>query len=159
MSALGIYCADCGTECERTAGREAGRFRASHRHSRATEIVRGQRLSPATEFKPGQPAHNKLPVGSVTIRMRNGAARAFVKIAEPSKWRERALVVFEAAHGPVPKGRVVHHRDRNPMNDDLENLVALTRAEHALEHAAEVQAAGFGSEEARRRALAARFDQ
>ncbi|MDV2986146.1 UNVERIFIED_CONTAM: hypothetical protein Q9R58_17665 [Methylobacteriaceae bacterium AG10] len=24
MSALGIYCADCGTECERTTGREAG---------------------------------------------------------------------------------------------------------------------------------------
>jgi hypothetical protein len=24
MSALGIYCADCGTECERITGREAG---------------------------------------------------------------------------------------------------------------------------------------
>ena len=24
MSALGIYCADCGTECERATGREAG---------------------------------------------------------------------------------------------------------------------------------------
>ncbi|UYW34432.1 hypothetical protein [Methylorubrum extorquens] len=24
MSALGIYCADCGTECERVTGREAG---------------------------------------------------------------------------------------------------------------------------------------
>ncbi|WP_373325089.1 HNH endonuclease [Methylobacterium organophilum] len=52
---------------------------------------------------------------------------------------------------------MVHHRDRNPLNDALENLVALTRAEHALEHAAEVQAAGFGSEEARRRARSARL--
>jgi hypothetical protein len=134
-----------------------GRYSSGTRASVATEIKPGQRLSPRTEFQPGQPAHNRLPVGSLTIRMRFGSQRAFVKIAEPNVWRERAKVVWEAAHGmALPRGMVVHHKDRDPLNDDISNLAAMTRAEHAAEHADEARAAGFGDEEARRRACAAR---
>lgn len=115
-----------------------------------TRIQSGQHLSPRTEFKPGQAAHNRLPVGSVTVRRLDGVERAFVKIAEPSVWRERAKVVWEQEHGvAIPKGKVIHHRDRDALNDAPSNLVALTRAEHAIEHGSEVQAAGFGSGRAR----------
>jgi len=149
--------------------RESGRFVPGHSYSPSTQfrpgqqaspetqVQPGQRLSPRTEFKPGRPAHNKLPVGSVTIRNRSGVRRAFVKVGEPNKWRERAKVVWEGHHGRrLPRGLVIHHIDRDPLNDDPSNLVALTRRQHALEHLDEVQAAGFGSEEALAAARAAR---
>lgn len=128
----------------------ATEFKPGERKNPASEIKPGQRLSPKTEFKPGQPARNWLPVGSETVRTFKGVKRAFVKIAEPNVWRERAKVVWERENGmPVPRGLVVHHKDRDSLNDDPSNLVALTRRQHALEHLAEVQASGFGSAESR----------
>lgn len=46
-----------------------------------TEILPGQRLSPATAFKPGMDAHNRLPVGAVRVRREThtGRVRAWVK--------------------------------------------------------------------------------
>jgi hypothetical protein len=116
-------------------------IRPGERISPETEIRPGQRLSPATEFVPGQAAHNRLPVGSVTVRIYKGTRRAWVKVAEPKEWRLRALVVYEQAFGPVPRGLVVHHRDHDSLNDVPENLVAITRAEHAQEHRDELNEA------------------
>lgn len=139
--------------------RDSGRFVAGHVYSTATqfqpgkrsspltELKKGQRLSPATEFKPGQAAHNKLPVGAETVRVFRGTARAWVKVAEPNKWRERAKVVWERANGrAVPRGYVIHHKDRDSLNDDPGNLVALTRSEHAREHEHDLKRARFGSD-------------
>lgn len=132
-----------------------GRFEPGKSYSLATQFKRGQRAAPKTEFKPGehrspatefksgQEAHNHLPVGSVRVRREThtGLDRAWVKTAEPNVWRKRAVIVWELAHGQVPRGSVVHHRDRDSLNDDIENLQALTRKEHADEHRGELQAA------------------
>lgn len=149
--------------------RESGRFVAGNAYSPETQISKGQRLSPATEIRPGQRlsprtefrkgqcAHNRLPVGSVRVRTLKGVKRAWVKVADPSKWRERAKVVWEEHHGvPVPRGHVIHHKDRDPLNDSPDNLVAMTRKEHALEHLGEARAMGFGGDESRARAQRAR---
>ena len=115
--------------------REHGRFVRGHVYSRETQFKVGVRVSAATEFKKGQPAHNKLPVGSVTERRDpHGNYRAWVKVGEPNKWRPRAVVVWESHNGPLPRGRVVHHKDRNSLNDAPWNLAALTRKEHAAAH-------------------------
>lgn len=118
----------------------ATQFKRGRHAAPATEIKAGQRLSPATEFAAGQEPHNRLPVGSITIRREThtGLDRAWIKTAEPNVWRKRAVVVWEAAHGPVARGAVVHHHDRNSLNDELENLRALTRKEHADEHRQEL---------------------
>ena len=116
--------------------RNSGRFVAGRHYSRATEIRSGERLSAATEFKPGQAAHNYLPVGSVRIRVEANTwlPRAWVKVAEPNVWKKRAVVVWESAHGPLRRGVAVHHKDRDSLNDSLTNLAALTLAEHRAEH-------------------------
>jgi hypothetical protein len=121
----------------------ATQFKRGQHAAPATEIKAGQHLSNATEFQPGQDAHNRLPVGAVTIRREThtGLDRAWVKTAEPNVWRKRAVVVWEAVNGPVPRGSVVHHRDRDSLNDAIENLQALTRKEHADEHRGELEAA------------------
>lgn len=133
-------------------------FKPGQHVAPATEIKAGQRLSPATEFTPGQEAHNRLPVGAVTIRCEThtGLDRAWIKTAEPNVWRKRAVVVWEAVNGEVPRGSVVHHRDRDSLHDAIENLQALTRKEHADEHRAELQAAraAAGANFARERQIA-----
>jgi hypothetical protein len=97
--------------------------------------LKGIRLSPETEFKKGQRSHKRMPVGTVSIRPdKNGVPRAFVKIADPNSWRLRAVVVWEGENGPVPPGKVIHHKDRDSLNDAPSNLDALTRKEHIAEH-------------------------
>ncbi len=104
--------------------------------------MRGVHLSPATEFKKGQRSANHMAVGSTRIRYfrRSGERRAFIKIAEPNVWRLRAHVIWEAARGPIPQGGIVHHEDRNTLNDAITNLRLETRASHLLEHRPEFEA-------------------
>ena len=108
--------------------------------------VKGLQHSPATQWKKGCASNRKLPVGSITVRTRkrDGTPRAFIKVAEPNSWRPNAVVVWEAANGPVPRGMIIHHRDHNSLNDDLKNLQAMTRAEHRQEHAEELYNALWG---------------
>lgn len=117
-----------------------GRFVAGHSYSKKTQIGPRQHLSATTEFRGGRATHNKLPVGSVRIRKETHSRlfRAWVKTAEPNVWRKRAVVIWEAIHGPLPKGSVVHHEDRNSLNDDPDNLRGLTRKEHNAEHRLEI---------------------
>ncbi|MGN8062759.1 HNH endonuclease signature motif containing protein [Ralstonia sp. 22111] len=98
--------------------------------------MKGIHLSPKSEFKKGRTTHNRLPVGSETIRRDkgSGASRVYRKVAEPNVWRLRAVLVWESLNGPVPKGCVVHHKDKDSMNDAPGNLECLSRAEHAREH-------------------------
>lgn len=134
--------------------RNAGRFAVGSRASRATEFRPGEHRSPRTEFRRGERrgqntefkrgilAHNKLPLGSVRVRVEanTGLRRAWVKVAEPNVWRKRAMVAWESVNGPLPRGHVVHHRDRDSLNDEIDNLVALTRAQHVEEHRFELDA-------------------
>jgi hypothetical protein len=107
--------------------------------------MRGLHVSPATEFKPGNRPHTWQPVGTISIRGDHGAPRAFVKVAEPNVWKMRAVLVWEEHHGALPAGHVVHHEDRDTLNDSLENLHALHRADHLREHAHELRVAQLAS--------------
>lgn len=85
----------------------------------------------------GSPPSNTLPVGTVKIRTRHkrgGEQRAWVKVAEPNTWKLRAQVVWEFANGPIPAGFGVHHRDENKLNDALDNLELLSKADHLAVH-------------------------
>jgi len=97
---------------------------------------KGERRSRSTEFG-AVPPPNRLPVGSITIRVRvnrGNDRRAWVKTAEPNVWRPRAVVVWESAHGPTPRESVIHHMDGDSLNDAIRNLARLSRAEHAVIH-------------------------
>lgn len=50
------------------------------------------------------------------------------------KWRYRSRLVWEAANGPIPPGGIIHHVNERPLDDRLENLQLVTRAEHARIH-------------------------
>lgn len=83
----------------------------------------------ATRFQPGRMPPTYRPVGSERVDNKDGYL--WVKIADPKTWRPKHLVIWEQAHGPVPKGHVVIFADGNRRNLDLDNLVIVTRAELA----------------------------
>lgn len=103
--------------------------------------IKGIHLSPETEFKPGHKSNKILPVGTVRIRTysRNGRQRAWIKTAEPNTWELRCRVVWEENFGKIPDGLVIHHIDRNTLNDEVTNLAAISRAAHMNEHRAEIR--------------------
>lgn len=92
-------------------------------------------------FQVGNGPGTKQAIGDVTIRDdKSGKPRAWVKVAENGDsydWKLRAVVVWEKAKGPIPKGTVIHHKDRDQLNDVLSNLEPLTRGEHLNEHRSE----------------------
>ena len=93
---------------------------------------------PDTEFKAGQlPAITKAVGSTVYRRDKSGAVRAWVKTLHPNVWQARAYVVWESVNGVVPRGMLLHHVDRDTLNDAADNLRLLSRAEHLAEHRSE----------------------
>ncbi len=45
--------------------------------------------------------------------------------------------IWKAANGPIPPGHHIHHRDENPLNNSLDNLICVTGEDHCAGHAAE----------------------
>ena len=43
--------------------------------------------------------------------------------------------VWSSVHGKLPKGYCIHHKDENPMNNDIDNLELLSIQAHNAHHA------------------------
>lgn len=54
-----------------------------------------------------------------------------------SKYNVLHHAVWADAHGPVPAGHCIHHKDGNPLNNSIENLEAMSRSDHTRMHASE----------------------
>lgn len=102
---------------------------------------RGQHRSRKTEFKKGDNQREQYPVGTIRTRFRKrgGKLQKFIKVAEPNKWALHCRYVWEQAYGPIPQGLLIHHMDRNTLNDSLSNLALVSRAWHLKEHRPEFE--------------------
>lgn len=78
----------------------------------------------STQYKKGSTPHNYLPVGSERI---NTDGYVDIKIADPNKWKQKHLIVWEEANGPVPVDHVVLFGDGDKLNVVLDNLLLVTR--------------------------------
>uniref|UniRef100_A0A6M3XHJ2 Putative homing endonuclease n=1 Tax=viral metagenome TaxID=1070528 RepID=A0A6M3XHJ2_9ZZZZ len=98
-------------------------------------IQKGERISPATEFKKGIIPQNKLPIGSETVRTHKGDyPRIWIKVKEPNVWIMKSVYLWLSAGYEIPQGCVIHHLNKIALDDRLENLCLLTRAAHRLIH-------------------------
>lgn len=133
----------CGSGCRKILRRSqmvGNSFRVGEPPNSGS-FQRGTHALRATEFIKGQVPINHCTVGTIRIRKRRrrNDIRAFVKIAEPNKWIESAKHVWIKHNGSIPRGMVVHHVNRDTLDDNIDNLELLTRAEHLLEHKADFE--------------------
>lgn len=104
-------------------------------HTPWNKGIKGLHLSPETEFVKGSVPTNKMKVGTVTQRIdKYGTWRKYIKVAEPNSWETYAVFLWEKAYGKVKEGCVIHHINKNVLDDRLDNFQMLTRAEHLEVH-------------------------
>jgi len=106
------------------------------------QAKKGKRFSLKTEFKKGTISSKRCPVGTIKTRKRNRGKRRFskwIKIENPNKWILFCRYVLEKHCGAIPKGFLVHHKDRNTLNTNIANLELMCCARHLLEHKSEFE--------------------
>lgn len=97
--------------------------------------MEGLRVSKKSEFKKGSTPSNKLPKGSITQRIdKSGAKRNWIKIEEPNIWEPYAIYVYKQAGHDIEEGFCIHHINSDPLDDRIENLEQLSRADHVKLH-------------------------
>jgi len=113
---------------------EATQFKKGH--TPWNKDVKGLRMSPATEFKKGHLPHNYKKIGAIYIvKDKKGTPYRWIKLKDtgPREHRRKpyARYVWEGEHGPIPKGGIIRHKDGDSLNDNLDNLMLIDRAENA----------------------------
>lgn len=74
-------------------------------------------------------------VGDITLRTdKNGKMRHWIKIGDPNQWELLSVYAYKKFYGDVQHGYVVHHKDKDSLNDSIDNLQAVTRGEHRNIH-------------------------
>lgn len=93
--------------------------------------------------------------GAVYKRYPNGkhAGYYYHKWKSKGKYYSKLLhhAVYESVYGEIPKGHVVHHKDGNPLNNNIENLQCVTISEHSKIHRHFAKYAETHKEEMRKR--------
>jgi hypothetical protein len=88
-------------------------------------------------FKPGN-SINRRPVGSERIsiygyiEIKVADKRSRSANVRQKNWKPKHAVIWEHANGPVPKGHKIAFADGNTLNLDLDNLLLVSNAEHAV---------------------------
>jgi len=94
-----------------------------------------------SKFRSGKNHPLFVPVGTERHRVdARYRARAWVKVAEPNIWRQRARVAFESQGYYIPYGKIIHHKDGDTLNDNVDNLECVTRKWHINHHRKELMA-------------------
>lgn len=45
--------------------------------------------------------------------------------------------IWKATHGPIPPGHHIHHKDHDPLNNNLDNLTCIPAGEHRKHHSSD----------------------
>ena len=61
-------------------------------------------------------------------------AEGYIEVRIGGKRVLEHRLVYEAEHGPIPKGQLVHHLNGIKDDNRPENLVAMDRSEHHKNH-------------------------
>lgn len=122
-----------------------GRFKKGVHYNRATEFQKGQTAfnkgmkqeeymseetierTKATRFQKGQHPASYRPIGSRRIS-KDGYVE--IKVSD-NKWRQEHCIVYEEKYGPTPRGCIIIHLNKDKLDNDIDNLMMISRAENA----------------------------
>ena len=96
--------------------------------------TKGIHLSPKSEFKKGQDALVKYKIGTIQKRKMNGGFRNWIKIEHPKKWILYSRYLWLKNGRKLIKGMVIHHKNKNQLDDKISNLVQLSKSKHLEIH-------------------------
>lgn len=83
-----------------------------------------------TQFKKGQRTWNWMPIGSLRTNADGYLDRKISDTGYPPRdWVGEHILLWRAAHGPVPPGYALKFKDGNRRNVALDNLELISRAE------------------------------
>jgi hypothetical protein len=83
-----------------------------------------------TMFKKGSKPMNTQPIGTIHQRRNTGGKMyQYIKLAD-CNWQLLNRYTWEMHNGPIPKGMVVVYKDGNYMNNDINNLLMITKKEN-----------------------------
>ena len=113
-------------------GGKATQFKKGH-----APANKGQKMSTEvyqkvahTMFKKGSKPMNTQPVGTIHQRKDTGGKMyQYIKLAD-CKWQLLNRYTWEMHNGPIPKGMVVVYKDGNYLNNDINNLLMITKKEN-----------------------------
>ena len=91
-----------------------------------------QERAKAAWFQKGQKPHNWVPVGTEVVKSDGYLWR---KIAEPGKWKQVHILLWEKEHGPVPKGMKLTFLDGDSSHISLDNLMLVSGRENRIMNA------------------------
>ena len=90
-------------------------------------------LIPGSEkgfFKKGSLPHNTRHDGATSVRIsKEGLPYRFVRVSQRN-WQHESVLIWQKSNGNVPKNMVVRHKNGNTLDNSLENLELITKAEH-----------------------------
>jgi hypothetical protein len=85
------------------------------------------RLSPKSEFKKGKTTLEDHPSWKGGVQF---AKHDCVHLMLGTNKRvRRPKFIYEKVYGKIPKGDIIYHKDGNKDNDDIRNLICISRAE------------------------------
>ncbi|WP_289147291.1 HNH endonuclease signature motif containing protein [uncultured Megamonas sp.] len=88
--------------------------------------LKGYMGSNKTSFKKGTIPPNQVPIGTESIT-KGGYIK--VKVGEPNKWKLKQRYIYEQHYGEIPNNYNIIFADGNIMNFDIDNLIAVSKAE------------------------------
>lgn len=117
------------------------RFKPAHipfnKGMKQTEFMSAEKIerTKATRFYKGQPNHNELHDGAITIRhyskKRDSIPHKYIRIGK-SKWKELQIHNWEKLNGPVPKGYVLACIDGDTLNCHPSNWKLISMKDNML---------------------------
>lgn len=126
-------CWTCANQARRqrlTGVKHSDERRRKNSEARRRQNAEGHQNFDLAGYMRDKPHPFAVPAGTERI-VKDG--RVVVR-CDDGKWRYRSRLVWEAANGPIPAGRIIHHRNEDPLDDRLENLQMVTRSEHMRIH-------------------------
>ena len=116
-----------------------GRFKPGHKPSplsgakrpNRTSFAKGHRRNPEAEIYEERERYKHGKLEGVFVKVPGPAPFASIRSKgwqSRAHWVPKARWLWERENGPVPDGQVVVHRDGDPANCELDNLVCVSRS-------------------------------
>lgn len=114
--------------------------RKGYKHSKETIEKISNNRKGITAWNKGKklgpnPEHSKRMTGKNHPRYKGGTIGYGYRLVRiDGKYYLKHRLIWEAIYGPIPKDMIVHHKDGDRLNNNIDNLEIMSRSQHTSLH-------------------------